>query len=1212
MRPALRDIRLPAALLIVLLLCGCGGAGAPFHAALPAGAQTDLTLADSLAQLDALEAPTGVDSAVFAELKAALRSALSGAGTARFASRAPEGQRNVVTDLTLAALPDGGSGIQWTYRNVGDYNFDGQVNLGDLTQLALHWGKDIHSADWDRARNADGNGDGEINISDVTPLGANYLSLVAAWSIEGSASPDGPFTPLGQLPYSAGTGAALTAPRYSYAAGGGLSFFRVRAVDSEGNFGPASAVSSTLLLADTAAIIGPAGGPQFVSRGASSMSFTAPENHGIAAGDILVGSEDGGYLYRADAIVAEGDEITVYGSPAGLGDVIRQGTVTLDLTPAESSATAAALNANLDNLTLHSSASLQVKATSGHVSLAPRPTLTLNYVAGAGLTYGKAALAADRLELSASLQVSGSGHSGAFPATPAMSANYEALAATTTQDITLLAGGILPLAARVDYRIVVGVEGDGALDGTLNVPLNLAFDDLEVGALYTGDWQYLHGATAQHNGSQGPQFSANGTCRVRAYARVEADVTLLPGMYPGGQPDAQVVLTPAAELTATRMVSPAPGYDFALSGALSSTAGTRLDKLGLAGVHYSGGQVGASVPIRSGFVTDGAAITYNLGGVVMDNGSPVQGVTLSLRDADTDTEFAATTTAADGSYSFAGLPEGLGVRLVPSLPGYTFEPVSASLVMDGDRSQDFAATPQTFRLSGQVLEGGSGLPGVTITVRKASDATELGTAQTNSFGNYLVTGLPYGTQVTITPAKTNYTFAPNEAQAWVTSDLEQSFVAGVDRGTVQGKVTSGGAALLNVKVSLINVNTEQVLGQTFTNVNGDYAFPNLPVGLRLRIVPSLSGYSFDPNHTEIFSLAVGTQLVNFDAEAAAFILSGAVQHQGNPLAGVTVQVLELPELSLIGSAVTDTDGVYFVPDIPANTQVRVVPSRSGFGFGPDAVELSLTSNAQQNFVAFSTVFTLGGTIEYSGSPLSGVGVEVLLLPGLSSLGSAVTDMNGHYSVTGIPGNTSVRVIPSLSGFGFGPNSVDLSLAADSTQNFVAFVTEFDVSGAVEFNSMPLDGVLVQLLGPGEEILDSTVTDASGTFLFGGLPAGSGVSVEASRAGYILDPLFADLFMNSDKVVNFSAVEATHMLSGTILVEGTTSPLQGAFVHIYDLSDMLLDTTTTDNNGFYSFAALAHGLVVKIIPDAGSGWSFNPSAPIVTLDMDRVQDFSAVP
>ncbi|HES57916.1 MAG TPA: hypothetical protein ENO21_00635, partial [Firmicutes bacterium] len=185
---------------LIALLAGCGSGGG-----VPGVAQSELSsrapqpdaghdsvdapgsaLQDALSAIDDAQVPPGLDEELFSQLKAELKRVLEARGTRQLAVHPPERERNAVRDLRIGEQAGEGWVLSWSYENRGDYDQNGEVNIGDLTTLALHFGASGPFALASEQSVVDGDGNGEINIGDVTPIGENYLATCLAYNVYSS------------------------------------------------------------------------------------------------------------------------------------------------------------------------------------------------------------------------------------------------------------------------------------------------------------------------------------------------------------------------------------------------------------------------------------------------------------------------------------------------------------------------------------------------------------------------------------------------------------------------------------------------------------------------------------------------------------------------------------------------------------------------------------------------------------------------------------------------------------------------------------------------------------------------------------------------------------------------------------------------------------------------------------------------------------------
>ncbi len=293
MSKAFRTVITAAAIMIALLqfVAGCKSRSAavmaniPNRPALPAA---EHSLEDVSELLEQLEIPNASDKVILENLKAAFLSELLAQGKTKFTSAAPQGAQNTIDDLRL--VPDGGGGmsLDWTYRNLGDYDMSSEVGISDITPIALNYLKSVPgsgTAEWW----IDGDGNGEIGVSDITPIAQNYLSSVAGYKIFGSAFESGPWDEIGFAAFDSGQKDVL----YSFSfplSGDAYPLYKVVAVDGEGGEGAGGILASGFSPFLEPLSVDP-GGVQ------TNVSADAVFSIGIASGAVNVTSLE---LFRLD------------------------------------------------------------------------------------------------------------------------------------------------------------------------------------------------------------------------------------------------------------------------------------------------------------------------------------------------------------------------------------------------------------------------------------------------------------------------------------------------------------------------------------------------------------------------------------------------------------------------------------------------------------------------------------------------------------------------------------------------------------------------------------------------------------------------------------------------------------------------------------------------------------------------------------------------
>lgn len=775
-------------LLSLLSLSACGGSA--FNPARPRLQQHQgtVSLSQMLAELDALQPPLGSNTAQFAELKQALRTYLENSGVRKFTAKAPAGATNAVDDLTPDLLFDDQGNeqdrVSWSYRNIGDYDQNSEVNVADLSALGAQLGKTTTSPDWEnKAKYSDGDGNGEVNISDITPLGAHLLQQVSAYRLESGDSEDGPWTevttvdfvdselmPSGQRMFTV----PVTAPL--------ANFYRVVPIDSSAAEGVPSLASQAFVLSDKAEIVGKPGGVQFVSLSDHTLVLEGPDSSPttIAVGDIIVGNDDAGYLWRVLTVVQDGTTITVTGEDAPITDLIAKGVVNLS-----------GLFAPITTSSLHAGA----KVTSGPHELTIDCPHTDMVLGGYDLSLNSLHFKFDP-DLELLLSVNGTADpdnpvlgfvcklttpmleyyvdcaleditfNGTFPTDPD-DPDFRSKITTVPLDFNADVNGV-PMKAKWNFDLWFGIAGSGNFDGTYQYDAHADYSNAKFGGWWNPlqnwtDWNEFTSSYSDPDvGTKPTVFSQSaGPCSVQYYLYGKLDA----GLFSDPNRKAELTFKPTFEMALTPSGTPVDKDLYTINGFLDLGRDFQLGSYGLQNLDHNTPFSESQQLIDSGFV-DRTVEPDEISGTVTEdtNGdgvgdSPLAGVIVYLYD-NTDpgnpVEIDSALTPSDGKYSFTGVTHPLNVKLDVDGPGYSFNPLSIEFTYNGGYvpGNDFVGTATVSgdkSISGTITDGTNPIAGLLVGGSITGIPGTLWMDTTDANGNYTLNGISPGLNVTVTP-----------------------------------------------------------------------------------------------------------------------------------------------------------------------------------------------------------------------------------------------------------------------------------------------------------------------------------------------------------------------------------------------------------------------------------------------------------------------------
>ncbi len=232
-------------------------------------------------------------------------------------------------------------------------------------------------------------------------------------------------------------------------------------------------------------------------------------------------------------------------------------------------------------------------------------------------------------------------------------------------------------------------------------------------------------------------------------------------------------------------------------------------KAGLSGLCVTGGRVNAAATLID-VLADVESGT--LMGMVTSDGSPLSGATVKAGDRP------AVTTAADGTYSIAGVPPGT-YSVVYSKPGYYSQTVaSLTVTADATTTQDVALAPMPGTVTGKVTSGGVAVAGATVKVGPYPSVT------TASNGTYSVSGVAPGTYSATYSKSGHYSQTISGLVVAPGGTTTRNVSLAKKPGAVSGRLTHNGVGIGGATVKVGSRPT------AYTNASGYYTVTGVPVG----------------------------------------------------------------------------------------------------------------------------------------------------------------------------------------------------------------------------------------------------------------------------------------------------------------------------------------------------------------------------------------------
>jgi hypothetical protein len=347
-------------------------------------------------------------------------------------------------------------------------------------------------------------------------------------------------------------------------------------------------------------------------------------------------------------------------------------------------------------------------------------------------------------------------------------------------------------------------------------------------------------------------------------------------------------------------------------------------------------------------------------------------------------------------------------------------------------------------------------------------------------------------------------------------------------GTITGKVTNtAGAPISGASVSSGG-------NGAITGSDGGYTL-QVPGGTST-LTAALAGYQ---SASESVTVTAGqsTQAATLQIQPLnpGNVTGSVVNGSGQGLSGATVTAAGL-------TTSTAADGSYALNNLPAG-QTTIKASLTGFQSGSATVTVvAATTTAAPAITLVSGSGSITGSVKTTaGAAIAGASVGY-------GGGTAITDANGNYTLTGVPVGT-VQLVASASGFQSVTQSVTVSGGATSTANFTlaAGAATGTVTGKITNASSGaiVTGATVSWSG------GSTTSNTSGIYTLTNVTAGT-QNITAVKTGYLSRTLAVGVTGGATSTLNIPIATAGKIsvkvvTSSGAAVSGATITIKGGVI-----------------------------------------------------------------
>ncbi|MCL2143606.1 MAG: carboxypeptidase-like regulatory domain-containing protein, partial [Methanomassiliicoccaceae archaeon] len=439
---------------------------------------------------------------------------------------------------------------------------------------------------------------------------------------------------------------------------------------------------------------------------------------------------------------------------------------------------------------------------------------------------------------------------------------------------------------------------------------------------------------------------------------------------------------------------------------------------------------------------------------------------------------------ASGVYTVSGVPANASFSATAAVSGYTIisSPSYVSVTYNVTTA-DIVLDAVTYTVSGEVNDGSSPMPGVTV-YYVVNGVT--GSTTTNVSGVYTVSGVPANASFSATATVSGYTTITTPSYASVTGNITTAdIVLDAVTYTISGEVNDGTNPLPGVTVNYV---VNGATGSTTTDALGVYTVPNVPANASFSATATVSGYT-TISSSSYASVTGNISDADIVLDAKTYTVSGIVEDPfSNPFGDAVIyyRINGIPGWTTSAfdgsySVTVPMNASFVVTDVVAAGHIAVVPLPSYISVTSDVTGADITLEEKSYTVSGVVIDTDGNLF---------VGVTVFYeINGVA--GSTTTDAFGAYSVPNVPMNASFTATVMISGYAVTAVSY-VSVIDDITDADILLVKLFTITITVTSD----EGGTFEYMLNNDGIWRTLTADAFGNYVIYNVPKGTQMVIRA--------------------------------------------------------------------------------------------------------------------